>query len=1190
MAAPPFPLTPAPAYFSHITFPDRNGIFYTPSPTVTCTLDKNGATGYTVEDTFGVYGTIGATVSSGSFTGVSLTVTAPGGGWLPGWYRIRLTGPSTDLVFGTSYGASNFCVVVANAGYPTANVASENGGGESRDAVMKGILGIGSSRLTIGNANAPTTGVDSIAQVNADITRHWSTQYRPDTVRPRPLLTNFPGGTVDSIVVAGTSGSYLKVYCKDGTIDGGSVFVKSGPGTTGSKITVYFPNNTTVVETYDNLASSAAATTAINVNGNSGGPSNYIYVFSYGATSAATAGPTAIGNSYRNGVITTVQALYPIGVTRYEGPANEPDLTSLETVQQMRVFQGSIHAGNAAAVAIGPCPVSINPVTWKTFLDGGGGSYCDEFSAHPYGAVANGDLNLGRISIQGWINQLASYGFGSKPIWSTEPTEGIISRFGVLHPRASRIPLLMTLLWEQYGMPAEQNQVWYDVSHGFWSFPSWLENSDGSLQPYAVLYRTLSAERFGKTHHHRIDFGLQHANHVFLGSVYRGGDGSGVAVVMAQSYIPSASVTFTVVGTTSALTAVDSWGNTSSLSQSSGKVVLPVSDTPTYLRLPSGVSVYVSDLNAGWGSNPSISPAAQGILSGGSVTVKELCDNQFAQGNSGYSGSAGVAQSGVGLTGSNADTADLLWNSTVSISQVIVFCTSPYQLGSALVTFKVQTTANGGSTWTDRETVDVSGVTTSQFFGTDFQNGGTSRETSWPEQWIFDVPLGGSVSVNGVRIRATATSQGGEPDLASNTAGGQGAGAQEISISEIVVPSASTPTQFSNPTATVVGALSGLVGYWRCNETTGATIASTINTPAIDATASAPYLRNQAGGTGDGSSSVLMPAGSSGAFTGISSNFAVGDTMMAGCSFFGAPSGTYSLMAQQSLSGGFPVNWSIRMVNGVIQFLGPSGSTPIASSSATANANSWNRVIITKATSTTKVYLNGADVTSAGTNQTLGSQNYPLTLGGGLGFPYHAPVQDFIFGSAAISSGSVAADWAALPIQTTPVNTVVPTIEGTAVTTGQVSAIHGQWTAHPTKFTFQWQSATTSGGSYSNISGATRSDYLPVSGDLGHFLRVNVAAGNTAGTASAVSSAIVGPVTGAIVNITPPVISGNAIVGGTLTCSTGTWAGTPSTFTYQWQSSGDGVNWSDIPGATASTLLLDGTEDLLFVRCGVIAS
>lgn len=69
-------------------------------------------------------------------------------------------------------------------------------------------------------------------------------------------------------------------------------------------------------------------------------------------------------------------------------------------------------------------------------------------------------------------------------------------------------------------------------------------------------------------------------------------------------------------------------------------------------------------------------------------------------------------------------------------------------------------------------------------------------------------------------------------------------------------------------------------------------------------------------------------------------------------------------------------------------------------------------------------------------------------------------------------------------------------------------------------------------------------------------------------------------------NTVAPVVTGNAYVGQTLSCTTGTWSGIPTpTFTYQWKRDG-----ADIGGATSSTyeqVLADAGTD---VTCTVTAT
>jgi alpha-tubulin suppressor-like RCC1 family protein len=82
-----------------------------------------------------------------------------------------------------------------------------------------------------------------------------------------------------------------------------------------------------------------------------------------------------------------------------------------------------------------------------------------------------------------------------------------------------------------------------------------------------------------------------------------------------------------------------------------------------------------------------------------------------------------------------------------------------------------------------------------------------------------------------------------------------------------------------------------------------------------------------------------------------------------------------------------------------------------------------------------------------------------------------------------------------------PVNTVAPTVSGTAEVGQTLSSTTGTWTGNPTPtFAYQWQRATT------NIGGATSSTYVLVTADVGSTIRCVVTATNQAGVASANSA------------------------------------------------------------------------------------
>jgi hypothetical protein len=70
----------------------------------------------------------------------------------------------------------------------------------------------------------------------------------------------------------------------------------------------------------------------------------------------------------------------------------------------------------------------------------------------------------------------------------------------------------------------------------------------------------------------------------------------------------------------------------------------------------------------------------------------------------------------------------------------------------------------------------------------------------------------------------------------------------------------------------------------------------------------------------------------------------------------------------------------------------------------------------------------------------------------------------------------------------------------------------------------------------------------------------------------------------------PPAISGSAQVGQTLTASTGTWAGSPSTFTYAWRRCDTaGANCAGIPNASGPSYVLQDADAGATIRVAVTA-
>src|SRR5262245_5569846 len=87
-----------------------------------------------------------------------------------------------------------------------------------------------------------------------------------------------------------------------------------------------------------------------------------------------------------------------------------------------------------------------------------------------------------------------------------------------------------------------------------------------------------------------------------------------------------------------------------------------------------------------------------------------------------------------------------------------------------------------------------------------------------------------------------------------------------------------------------------------------------------------------------------------------------------------------------------------------------------------------------------------------------------------------------------------------------PKNKTLPTITGTAEAGQTLTATRGTWANSPTSFTFSWSRCDASGNGCATISGATAKIYTPTAIDVGHTLRVTVAAHNASGVGRATSA------------------------------------------------------------------------------------
>ena len=148
-----------------------------------------------------------------------------------------------------------------------------------------------------------------------------------------------------------------------------------------------------------------------------------------------------------------------------------------------------------------------------------------------------------------------------------------------------------------------------------------------------------------------------------------------------------------------------------------------------------------------------------------------------------------------------------------------------------------------------------------------------------------------------------------------------------------------------------------------------------------------------------------------------------------------------------------------------------------------------------------------------------------------------------------------------------PVNTAYPYVTGIEQVGQTLTAGNGSWSGNPTSFTYTYQWFNSSTGS---IAGQTSSTYVAEVGDLGSYVTVKVTATNAAGSNTSsswnMSQISAAGATVPIIGVAPAISSAAQYVGQALTVSNGTWANSPTSYTYQWFASG-----TPITGATTNS-------------------
>jgi hypothetical protein len=158
-----------------------------------------------------------------------------------------------------------------------------------------------------------------------------------------------------------------------------------------------------------------------------------------------------------------------------------------------------------------------------------------------------------------------------------------------------------------------------------------------------------------------------------------------------------------------------------------------------------------------------------------------------------------------------------------------------------------------------------------------------------------------------------------------------------------------------------------------------------------------------------------------------------------------------------------------------------------------------------------------------------------------------------------------------------------PSISGGTTEPAVLTETQGAWTGTaPITLTEQWYDCSSNAASSCTtpISGATGTSYTTGTGDVGKWVAVSETAADSTGTASPVTSNLIGPIVPPAPTLSSaPTVTGTVASAGTLTATSGSWNNSPTSYNYQWLActgspltcaAATGTN-ALVPGTTATT-------------------
>jgi hypothetical protein len=225
---------------------------------------------------------------------------------------------------------------------------------------------------------------------------------------------------------------------------------------------------------------------------------------------------------------------------------------------------------------------------------------------------------------------------------------------------------------------------------------------------------------------------------------------------------------------------------------------------------------------------------------------------------------------------------------------------------------------------------------------------------------------------------------------------------------------------------------------------------------------------------------------------------------------------TMFIMASEC--GGGANDWGFGVNNsGKLAFGAGTSETTIATPES-VNTDTWVNVAVSRNMSTgaIRLYINGVlknSGTGSSGNSLTCSQDNKTWIGNGqdgTAYSFGGSIGSVLAYTNVLSDANVLSNYNATSgtfYPVAPASSAAPVITGTARTGSKLSTTDGSWTGTPTSYAYQWQRASASGGSYSNIASATGNSYDLTDADIGNYIRVSVVATNSVGSTTASSAA-----------------------------------------------------------------------------------